>query len=268
MPLSDDEWAALARGLRRAAVRAAPGWTDANAHDPGVSVLELLAYALDELAYRNDRVSDDARVIARRVAERARALAGGDGTSDDVGTTGAAGSGRADGALVRPRFFSGQLLTADDFTAAQDYVRQRIDRRNRLLHGAGVVEGLAVSIGDDGDGAAHVVVAPGLAFDRFGREIFVGCAERVAVAGDAAALVVSISYHERATRHATAAFGGDNGAGDDGGDLASQPTRVLETFDVAVGPAAADDALPIARLRRLRGRWRLDLRFRAARSGR
>jgi len=266
MPLSDDEWAALARGLRRAAVRAAPGWTDANAHDPGVSVLELLAYALDELAYRNDRVSDDARVIARRVAERARALAGGDGTSDDVGTTGAAGSGRADGALVRPRFFSGQLLTADDFTAAQDYVRQRFDRRNRLLHGAGVVEGLAVSIGDDGDGAAHVVVAPGLAFDRFGREIFVGCAARVAVGGDAPALVVSLSYAERTTRTATATFAGDDAGVH--GDLAAQATRVLETFAVSLGATPADDAVPIARLRRWRGRWRLDPRFRAARTGR
>jgi hypothetical protein len=114
MPLSDDEWSVLARGLRRAAARVAPGWTDANSHDPGVAVLELLAYALEDLGYRNDRLSGDARAIARTIVERASAIA----------TRGAEASRPAgrieDGALVRPRFVSGQLLTDGDLTAEQD----------------------------------------------------------------------------------------------------------------------------------------------------
>ena len=250
MPLSDDEWSALARGLRRAAARVAPGWTDANAHDPGVTVLELLAYALEDLAYRNDRLSDDARVVARTIVERASTIAARDGGQANTPP------GRIeDGALVRPRFFAGELLTADDLQAEQDYVRERIDRRNRALVGAGIVEGLAVTV-DDAGGGAQVVVAPGLAFDRFGREIFVGCAQRVALRSTATTLLVCVAYRERAERFTPAPVN----AG--GIDDVWQANRIVETFEVSLVATPADDALPVARLRRLRGRWRVDPRFR------
>lgn len=256
MPLSDDEWSALARGLRRAAARVVPQWTDANAHDPGVAVLELLAYALEDLAYRNDRLSGDARAIARTIVAHASAIAAGDG--GDAG----APARRNDGALVRPRFVAGRLLAAEDLQAEQDYVRDRIDRRNRVLVGAGIVDGLAVKV-DDGGASAHVVVAPGLAFDREGREIFIGCAVRVALPGAGSPLLACVSYRERAERLAAA----PSGTGDDGSD-AVQANRIVETFAVSLAATAPDDALAIARLRRVRGRWRLDPRFRAARARR
>ena len=258
MPLSDDDWSALARALRCAAARHAPGWTGANTHDPGITILELLAYALEDLAVRNDRLSSDARAIARKVAERAGAIA-----ARDSGDTNAAPSlGRADRALVRPRFVAGQLLTADDLTAEQDYVRDRIDRRNRLLCGAGIVDGLAVTV-DDGDDGPHVVVAPGLAFDRFGREIFVGCTARAGLPAAGTTLLVSVAYRERAERLTPAAPIATTG--DDDGDGASQANRIVEIFELSLAVAPADDALPIARLRRSRGRWRPDPRFRPAR---
>jgi hypothetical protein len=257
MPLSDDDWAALARALRRAAARHAPGWTGSNTHDPGITILELLAYALEDLAVRNDRLSSDARAIARKVAERAGAIA-----ARDSGDTDAAPSlGRAGGALVRPRFVAGQLLTADDLTAEQDYVRDRIDRRNRLLCGAGIVDGLAVTVDDGADGL-HVVVQPGLAFDRFGREIFVGCAARAALPAAGTTLVVCVAYRESAERLAPAPVAT---LGDDDGQGASQTDRIVEIFELSLAVAPADDALPIARLRRSRGRWRPDPRFRPAR---
>lgn len=47
----------------RALVRArAPGWTDHNASDPGVTLMELLAYFGEILAYRSLLVSPDARL--------------------------------------------------------------------------------------------------------------------------------------------------------------------------------------------------------------
>ena len=58
----------------------------------------------------------------------------------------------------RVRFFSGQLLSAGDLQAEQDYVRDRLRRHNRWPHGWGVVGGLAVSVGREG-----IVVKPGLA---------------------------------------------------------------------------------------------------------
>jgi hypothetical protein len=63
-------------------------------------------------------------------------------------------------------FFDGQLLSADDLRAEQDYHRGMRYLHNRLLHGWGVVEGFAVD-GDDGG----VRVGPGVAIDPLGREL-------------------------------------------------------------------------------------------------
>jgi hypothetical protein len=68
----------------------------------------------------------------------------------------------------RPVFVAGQLLTAEMLQAEQDYHRGMRRLHNRL-HGYGVVDGLDVGLGDEGD----VTVGPGLALDAFGRELVV-----------------------------------------------------------------------------------------------
>ena len=40
-------------GIRHLERLAGPLWTDFNAHDPGITILEQLCYALTDLAYRN-----------------------------------------------------------------------------------------------------------------------------------------------------------------------------------------------------------------------
>jgi hypothetical protein len=70
----------------------------------------------------------------------------------------------------RLRYFSGQLLQAEDFGDEQDYMLDRIRSHNRL-HGHGVVCGLAVVPTDPPSGS--VVVRPGVALDCCGREIVV-----------------------------------------------------------------------------------------------
>ena len=65
----------------------------------------------------------------------------------------------------RVRFFSGQVLTAEDLAAAQEYLRGMRRLHNRL-HGYGTVSGLDVEVGD---GEVHVT--PGVAIDPLGREI-------------------------------------------------------------------------------------------------
>jgi len=64
MPTTD--FASLRQeGLRQLERLAGPGWTDFNAHDPGITILEQVCYALTDLAYRNGHavadllVSDD-----------------------------------------------------------------------------------------------------------------------------------------------------------------------------------------------------------------
>jgi hypothetical protein len=69
----------------------------------------------------------------------------------------------------RPRYFSGQLLTPQDFEAEQSYHLEARRRDTRRLHGWGVVSGLGATASSGGG----VVVEPGLAIDGLGRAIVV-----------------------------------------------------------------------------------------------
>lgn len=70
------------------------------------------------------------------------------------------------GPVRRVHYFYGQLLTPDDLQAEQDYHREMRYLHNRLL-GSGVVHGLGVTVADD----STLIVGPGLAIDRCGREL-------------------------------------------------------------------------------------------------
>lgn len=78
----------------------------------------------------------------------------------------------------RPRFFSGQLLTADDLTASQDVDTELRRLHHRMLHGWGIASGLVVS-GRRGD--VVVTVGAGYALDAAGRELVLADAVSVAV---------------------------------------------------------------------------------------
>lgn len=71
--------------------------------------------------------------------------------------------------LARPRFFTGKLITAEDFTQEQQYVLDKQKRHNRSLHGFGLVSGLKVSTK-----SGKIAVEPGLALDCQGNEIVIG----------------------------------------------------------------------------------------------
>jgi hypothetical protein len=70
----------------------------------------------------------------------------------------------------RPRYFYGQLLDVRHFESEQEYFKRKRWLLNRTVSGYGVVCGLDVQLTDDHRG---VVVLPGLALDKFGREIVV-----------------------------------------------------------------------------------------------
>src|SRR3954454_10330538 len=67
------------------------------------------------------------------------------------GSAGCSGGCRTDGCVTcagareRPRWFAGQLVTPGDLEDLQQWVLGRSRRHNRLVHGWGVVCGLAVS---------------------------------------------------------------------------------------------------------------------------
>jgi len=92
--------------------------------------------------------------------------------------------------LCRPRFFAGQILTADDLNRLDAYIRGKNRLHNRQLHGWGVVNGLEVSCDACGPG---VVVGCGYALDPCGEDIVV--CEPVVV--DVCALIKQCRGHEQ-----------------------------------------------------------------------
>src|SRR5688500_2769616 len=75
-----------------------------------------------------------------------------------------------------PRYHFGMLLGVDDFESEQAYHRGKVRLHNAWLHRAGVVWGLRVDAprmeGGDGSLKGGPRVAPGLALDGVGRELF------------------------------------------------------------------------------------------------
>ena len=263
MPLTDKQWTGLARDFHRALTRVAPGWTDAGPHDPGVTVLELLAYVLTELQSRSHALDPHARLLAQRVAEHASGLATALATAPE--------NSDCAGALQRLNYFSGMLLGVDDFRVEQNYFRTRLNRHNRLLHGSGIASGLAVTVDDgtnrqngpNGLNGPQVSIAPGFALDRHGNEICVDKPTALALPAQGTALFVQVSYAEQPCDPVPVADGNPPDAAT--GESTAQATRIAETFSAALAAEPAVDAVVIARLRQVRGRWRVDRGFKAAR---
>jgi hypothetical protein len=72
--------------------------------------------------------------------------------------------------FVRNRYFYGKLLDVYHFDLEQNYLNAKRWMLNRLVVGYGVICGLDVQVGQDGK---SVVVLPGIAVDKCGREIVV-----------------------------------------------------------------------------------------------
>lgn len=66
------DWPALRRRLLDRFAALVPGWTDANAADIGVTLLELFAHLGDELAYRQDAASVEAYLTTARLRTSVR----------------------------------------------------------------------------------------------------------------------------------------------------------------------------------------------------
>lgn len=254
MPMTEKEWVAFARDLQHALARVAPEWTDANVHDPGTTVLEVISYALSDLQYRSGALDDPARGLARTVAERASALAA-PATSHENDECGPG--------LQRVNYAHGMLLGVEDFNAEQEYVRNRLKRRNRLLHGTGIASGLGVTVEHDSAGS-RITIAPGLALDPAGNEISVDQPIELALQAQGTAVLVLLRYAERRCRLAPV-IATSVDAPD--GSPTAQPTRIVETCSVALAAEPTADSVAIASLRRVRGRWRVDAQFAARRLG-
>jgi hypothetical protein len=228
--LSDAAWEALRRELSERVAVFAPDWTEWTDSDPGITFAELFGFLAESLLSRPD-LSPHARARLREILERLERV----GSSDCQ-----------DGTLTRNRFFTGKLVTADDFEQEQAYGRAKHRRHNRLLHGVGIVRGLGVSLeSSPGSDDPTVVVSPGLAISSDGEELVVCEPVTRDVCQGASVCYVTVALVERPMNPTP-----------DG-----EPSRIDESAEVFVSEDAPRGHVAIARLLRDDGVWRLDPSF-------
>ncbi len=94
----------------------------------------------------------------------------------------------------RLRYYNGQRLDEQDFTAEQEYHLDRQRRHNRQFHTYGIAEGLSVTAAI---GAVSAIVSPGTAIDREGRAIVLTESRTVTFNSFTGSVLVVISYSEQ-----------------------------------------------------------------------
>jgi hypothetical protein len=241
----EDDYRDLARVLRGWVAPRVPDWTDANDSDPGITILELLASIAESLAAWSNAMPERGRLSAARLARSALIIAGGKEQPEPC-------------ALVRNRYYSGQLLTAQDLQLEQDYIRGRLRRHNRELHSVGIVRGLKVSVHLKDQGAGEqVVVQPGFAIDPDGEEIKVCSKTAASLPQIGSQLFVILSLAERFTHPVPASD-----------DEQVQFTRVEETFELHTEAMVGETGIALACLIRTADGWKLDETFAVPRAGR
>ncbi len=231
--LDDPVLESLAADVRLALRTHAPDWTDLNDSDPGTTLVEAMAFLAEGLLSRD--LPERARLAASRAASSLSALA-------------RDGGGSAEG-LVRPVFFSGQLLDAATLTAEQDYHREKLRRHNRALIGYGTVSGLDVRIDDtEGSGGPRVEIEPGVAIDRRGEELSLPCPVRVKLRAPGGVRFVTLGFQETPRPGAAVRF-------------------IEEACVIGIHAKVVAPTVPLARLIHSNGRWQIDPDFQRPRTG-
>jgi len=150
----------------------------------------------------------------------------------------------------RLTYFDGQFLSAEDFRDEQRYLIGRRHLHNRALHGWGVVFGLSVTVSEDVT-SPSLVVGPGLAIDRHGREIELDTLVPLPVGNPGCPQYVIVEYAERETDPVTT--------------LANAPgavaSRIEEGVSIRLSRDTLTDGVPLARLVPDSTGWKIDTTF-------
>jgi hypothetical protein len=180
--------------------------------------------------------------------------------------------GDAPHALHRIHYFAGQILTAEDFQAEQDYHLERWRRHNRWCHGWGVVTGLDLAIE-----GKEIVVTPGMALDCAGNEVVVPKRDTLRLPLGRTAVYLLLCWAETpgapvpglAEPADTSSMGGVSSRIAEGGVLtwaAADPGRAHRQRGGKWETCGEAHGVALGRLLWTRGRWRVDRRFRLRRA--
>ncbi len=175
--------------------------------------------------------------------------------------------------LKRVHYVAGQLLTAADLTAEQEYFLERLRRHNRCFHGWGVVYGLGLDVN-----GARVTVGFGMALDCYGNEIILPSPTAVSLPADRPAQPLYVVLHYEECETDLVPTVGEPCSSDTN---LGQYSRVTEAFELKLAvedparghlrrkgrcrPCGTAHGVSLGRLRWSKGRWRIDARYRPCR---
>lgn len=160
--------------------------------------------------------------------------------------------------LTRNRYFAGKLLTEQDLTTEQHYVREQVRLHNLHLHGWGIASGLNVSTTDDQHG---IIVSPGTAIDRYGRQLVLNGSFAIELPSEHRPWRLTLTYTERETDPIPTPSGSDS----------VQNSRIEEGIKISYetdNPCAPDEgdssevdhSIAIAKLEWKQNRWQIATR--------
>lgn len=232
---ADAEIAAVAADLIRRFPALAPTWSEQHEADPGIVLVQLIAFLADALGGREQPLPAAAAGQLAQTIERLAALSE---------------PRQHDGPLTRTAFFAGQILTAGDLQQEQDYLRAKQRRHNRWLHGSGIVSGLGVSLPPAAsDETPSVTISPGYAVAPDGEELLLPVPVSCPLPACGPFAYVTLQYAERGDGHVPDHSGG------------AQVTRIVEGNVVAVERSRPAQAVALARLLHANEGWVIDPSF-------
>jgi len=235
---------ALAAALNQTLASHAPGWTNHNDADPGVTILEVIAWLAEGLVYRG-HIEGGESAAKRTIAALARL----DAVTGEISVALA----ESWSGTKRPNYFPGKLLSPDDLTQEQNYLLEKHRLHLRSLHGSGIVHGLHVGMDET---SATIAIEPGLAIDTYGREL--SLTEKLTIAvppGTSSPALVTIEYAERFVDPVPASA-----------NETPQPSRIEEGCQIGLAKNPCKACVVVARLFEAQNRWRLDRTFTPSRA--
>jgi len=140
------------------------------------------------------------------------------------------------GPLERLRYFNGQRLTAEDLEAEQAYIRGKLRRHNRMLHGWGVASGLVVTAAPTDEVPWRVCVGAGVAICRSGEEVVLAFPARIDLRAHrpkrAKHLFIAVRHGEVLERGNEERFrsGDESPCPDQGDPRLAEPSRIREAI--------------------------------------
>jgi hypothetical protein len=157
--------------------------------------------------------------------------------------------------LKRVNYFTGKLLTLDDFQTEQQYFKDRMDLHNRYLHGNGIVSGLEASLSTKSP--CTLRISPGYAIDAYGNDVIAPADLQGPLPADGNSAYLVLCWAEREVD--LIPFLNSGGEGEQLVASHLEEYAVLKyEFDKR---KASQTGVILARLKKVRGKWKIDKQF-------